>query len=201
MIGRLRGTLVYKQPPALMIDVQGVGYELEASLTTFQGLPVTGEELTLYTHLLVREDAHALYGFATTDERALFRSLIKVSGIGAKLALLILSGMSVAEFGRCVQDGNAAALVRLPGIGKKTAERLVIEMRDRIASPGVELPAAILPLEEPMAVNPIEEAVGALIALGYKPPEASPMIQRIGDDTLTSEQLIRAALQAAVRRT
>ncbi len=132
MIGRLHGQLVYKQPPHLMLEASGVGYELEASLSTFYQLPEVGAEVTLYTHLAVRDDAHLLYAFATLNERSLFRSLIKVSGVGAKLALLILSGMNVDMFTRCIQEGDSAALTRLPGIGKKTAERLVMEMRDRI---------------------------------------------------------------------
>ncbi len=136
MIGRLRGVLVWKQPPGLMIDAHGVGYELEASLTTFQILPEVGAEITLHTHLAVREDAHTLYGFAHLAERALFRELIRVSGVGPRLALLILSGMSVELFGRCVRDGDATSLTRLPGIGKKTAERLIIELRDRIGELG-----------------------------------------------------------------
>jgi holliday junction DNA helicase RuvA len=132
MIGRLRGEIVHKQPPFLLLEVNGVGYELESPLSTFYDLPGVGAQVSLYTHLLVREDAQVLYAFAGERERALFRALLKVSGIGAKMALAILSGMSVDEFARCVQTDNSAALVRLPGIGKKTAERLVIEMRDRL---------------------------------------------------------------------
>ena len=132
MIGRLHGLLVFKQPPYLMIDVGGVGYELEASLSTFAQLAEVGSMVTLYTHLSIRDDAHTLYGFSTLAERALFRSVTKVNGVGAKLALLILSGMNVELFSRCVQDSDTTSLTKLPGIGKKTAERLVIEMRDRI---------------------------------------------------------------------
>ena len=132
MIGRLTGTLLAKQPPALLLDVAGVGYELEAPMTTFYTLPAVGETVTLHTHLVVREDAHLLFGFASEDERRLFRALIKVSGVGARLALTILSGVSADEFVRCVQDSDTATLVRLPGIGKKTAERLIVEMRDRL---------------------------------------------------------------------
>ncbi len=201
MIGRLRGLLIYKQPPFLMIDVQGAGYELEASLSTFQNLPEVGGEVTLHTHLAVREDAHNLYGFSTLAERALFRNLVKVSGIGAKLALLILSGMSVDDFARCVQQGNAAALVRLPGIGKKTAERLLIEMRDRIGEmerrPGVALAspgaAAVVP------AGATDDAISALVALGYKLPEASRMVQQLDTEGLASEEIIRQALKAVVR--
>jgi Holliday junction DNA helicase RuvA len=200
MIGRLRGLLVYKQPPFLMIDVQGAGYELEASVSTFEQLPEVGAEVTLHTHLAVREDAHNLYGFATLAERALFRSLIKVSGIGAKLALLILSGMSVDDFARCVQEGNSLALVRLPGIGKKTAERLIVEMRDRID--GVEPGAAVSErsgTSAPSAVNPAEDAVSALVALGYKLPEASRMVHKLDTDALSSQEIIRRALQATIK--
>jgi Holliday junction DNA helicase RuvA len=203
MIGRLRGILVYKQPPALMIDAQGVGYEMEASLSTFTELPEVGSEVTLFTHLVVREDAHTLYGFAHLDERALFRSLIKVSGIGAKLALLILSGMNVDAFGRCVQDGDAAALVKLPGIGKKTAERLIIEMRDRIGElnlgPGRILNAGNA-LPSP-AFNAVDDAISALVALGYKLPEATRMVRSVAREGLDNEELIRLALQSTVRAT
>lgn len=202
MIGRLRGVLVDKQPPHLMLEVQGVGYELEASLSTFYHLPEVGVEVTLYTHLAVRDDSHNLYGFATPAERVLFRSLIRVSGIGAKLALLILSGMNVDAFTRCVQQGDTASLVRLPGVGKKTAERLIVEMRDRIGS--LELDAAFTSVSggglPPAAASPADDAVSALVALGYKPPEATRMVRSLDSiESLTSEQIIRLALQAAVR--
>ena len=200
MIGRLRGVLAWKQPPYLLIDAHGVGYELEASLTTFQSLPETGAEVVLFTHLAVREDAHALYGFASTDERALFRNLIRVAGIGPRLALLILSGMSVDLFIRCVREGDALALTRLPGIGKKTAERLIIEMRDRIgdlARGPAPADGGRMPVVE---ASPTEDAVSALVALGYKLPEASRMVQAVEAEGLTSEAIIRQALQASVRR-
>lgn len=201
MIGRLRGTLVQKQPPLLMVEAAGVGYELEASLATFALLPAPGTEVTLYTHLTVREDAHLLYGFATQDERALFRSLIRVSGIGAKLALLILSGMTADTFARCVRDGDSAALTRLPGIGKKTAERLIVELRDRIKdldsgryTPAVDGSFSSAPSD------PVDDAISALIALGYKPPDANRMVKAVDDTGLSSEELIRRALQATVKR-
>ncbi len=202
MIGRLRGLLAWKQPPALMIDAHGVGYELEASLTTFQTLPEVGAEITLHTHLVVREDAHTLYGFAHLAERALFRELIRVSGVGPRLALLILSGMSVELFGRCVRDGDAASLTRLPGIGKKTAERLIIELRDRIGGLGgdsaaVGLTSGLIITPE---ARPADDAVSALVSLGYKLPEASRMVQSLETDGLSSEAIIRLALQAQVRR-
>ncbi|MFZ4791205.1 MAG: Holliday junction branch migration protein RuvA [Candidatus Competibacteraceae bacterium] len=202
MIGRLRGLLVWKQPPGLMIETQGVGYELEASLTTFQTLPEVGVEVTLHTHLAVREDAHTLYGFAHLAERALFRELIRITGVGPRLALLILSGMSVELFGRCVRDGDATSLTRLPGIGKKTAERLIIELRDRIGDLGLH--SAIVGLAGgSMAVpeaNPVDDAISALVSLGYKLPEASRMVQSLETGGLGSEAIIRLALQAQVRR-
>jgi len=202
MIGRLRGLLAWKQPPYLVIDAHGVGYELEASLTTFQTLPEVGAEVTLHTHLAVREDAHTLYGFASTAERGLFRNLIRVTGIGPRLALLILSGMSVELFGRCVREGDATSLTRLPGIGKKTAERLIIEMRDRIGELGLHPAAAVLPggRTAPPDATPADDAVSALVALGYKLPEASRLVQSLETDGLNSEAIIRLALQASVRR-
>lgn len=202
MIGRLRGILGYKQPPYLMIDVQGVSYDLEASLSTFSTLPEVGAEITLYTHLAVREDAHVLYGFASLDERGLFRSLIKVSGIGAKLALLILSGMSVEAFIRCVHAGDAAGLARLPGIGKKTAERLIVEMRDRIGRPesGTSSVSDFGGAMSPLPKSPMEDAISALVALGYKPPEASRMVRTLDCQGLASEEIIRLALQTTLRK-
>ncbi|MBD3670761.1 MAG: Holliday junction branch migration protein RuvA [Gammaproteobacteria bacterium] len=206
MIGRLQGTLLEKQPPSLLVDIGGVGYELEAPMSTFYGLPETGSQVTLHTHLVVREDAHLLYGFASQTERAMFRTLIKVSGVGAKMALAILSGISAAEFARCVQDDDTATLVKLPGIGKKTAERLIVEMRDRIRDwGGSESDFAAVMTGSPggtMAEIPADatkEALTALVALGYKPPEASRMITRVeGADELSTEELIRAALKGAV---
>jgi len=202
MIGRLRGLLAWKQPPYLMIDANGVGYELEASLTTFQTLPEIGAEVTLLTHLAVREDAHTLYGFASPAERSLFRNLIRVTGIGPRLALLILSGMTVELFGRCVRENDTASLTRLPGIGKKTAERLIIELRDRIGELGLDPTAIVLPGGRAVApaINPVDDAISALVALGYKLPEASRMVQSLETDGLASEAIIRLALQASVRR-
>ncbi|MEO5702673.1 MAG: Holliday junction branch migration protein RuvA [Gammaproteobacteria bacterium] len=208
MIGRLRGTLLARQAPYLLLDVQGVGYEIEASMTTFYELPAVGEQVTLHTHLVVRDDAHLLFGFGSESERALFRSLIKVSGVGAKLALAILSGISADGFARCVQNNDSASLVRLPGIGKKTAERLILEMRDRLSDwqngahvlSGDIAGAAGSKQGNSDAMN---DAVSALITLGYKPQEASRMVHAISTDgeanQLGSEQLIRRALQALVR--
>ncbi|MES9947378.1 MAG: Holliday junction branch migration protein RuvA [Candidatus Thiodiazotropha sp.] len=202
MIGRLRGELVHKQAPHMLIDVNGVGYELEAPLSTFFTLPEAGQAVTLFTHLAVREDAHVLYAFATESERTLFRSLLKVSGIGAKMALAILSGMSADEFGRCVEEEDVASLVRLPGIGRKTAQRLIVEMRDRLAKLG-DLTPAVSPSQGGLAANPgsaTTDAVAALVALGYKPQEAGRMVKAVGEDEMDSEGLIRAALQRAVQK-
>ncbi len=200
MIGRLRGELIYKRPPRLMVDVGGVGYELDAPMSTFYELPEPGRPVTLFTHLAIRDDAHVLYGFARESERTLFQSLLKVSGVGAKVALAILSGMSADAFARAVQTEDIATLVRLPGIGKKTAERLIVEMRDRL-----ERLDAIAPASPPSASTnrpavpsrPADEAADALMALGYKPQEASRMVQRIDTEGLSSEAIIRAALKAA----
>ena len=201
MIGFLRGVLRDKQPPGLMIEVQGVGYEVEAPMTTFYDLPAVGETVTLFTHLAIREDAHTLYGFSKLSDRKLFRALIKVNGVGAKLALTILSGMDAGLFAHCVQAGDTAALVKLPGVGKKTAERLVVEMRDRLAD--WETPAAAAAgsaaLARPDVTNPVEEAVSALVALGYKAQEASRMVRAIDSSDLSTEDIIRAALQATVK--
>ena len=199
MIGLLRGTILDKQPPHLLLEVQGVGYELEAPMTTFCDLPATGGVVTLYTHLAVREDAHSLYGFAKITDRDLFRHLLRVNGVGARLALTILSGMDAGAFAGCIQAGDTAALVRLPGVGRKTAERLVIEMRDRLDSlAGISLtPLGSAAARAPS--SPLEDAVTALIGLGYKPQEASRMVRAIETTDLTSEEIIRTALQASVQ--
>ncbi|QKT04307.1 Holliday junction branch migration protein RuvA [Ectothiorhodospiraceae bacterium 2226] len=202
MIGRLRGILVTKQPPRLVLEVGGgVGYELEAPMSTFYGLPPLGKEVVLLTHHVVREDAQLLYGFATDAERSLFRGLLKVTGVGAKLALAVLSGMTGGEFARCVQDKDTAALTRLPGVGKKVAERLVVEMRDRLADfdAGAALAAPPLVGLPEGAGEALRDAVAALVALGYKPQEASRMVSRIDCAGLAEEEIIRAALQARAR--
>ena len=201
MIGRIHGTLLEKQAPELLVDAGGVGYEIQAPMTTFYALPAIGDKVVLYTHLVVREDAHLLYGFATREERALFRALIKVNGVGPKLALAILSGMDVDAFVRCVRDNDSNALVRLPGIGKKTAERLLIEMRDRVRDWHVDGLAvaegsAQLPIR---ATDSLQEAESALIALGYKPQEAARMVAAVKTEGASSEELIRAALKSMVR--
>ncbi len=199
MIGFLRGRIVNKQPPVLLLDVGGVGYEVEAPMSTFYELPDVGSEITLHTHLVVREDAHLLFAFASEPERWLFRQLIKVSGVGARVALTILSGASVEQFARAVHDGDAASLTRLPGIGKKTAERLIVEMRDRLkdaATGGAALPGGI----GAAPASATDEAFDALVALGYKPPEAMRMIKGVEAEGLASEEIIRRALQATVRK-
>ena len=194
MIGRLRGILAYKQPPWLVIDVGGVGYELEAPMSTFYDLPDVGREVILFTHHAQREDSVSLYGFLRESERRLFRDVQKVSGIGAKIALAVLSGVSVDEFARQVQAGDIAALTRIPGIGKKTAERMVVELRDRVADLGGH------PLGSPSLPNdPQSEATIALQQLGYKPAEAVRMARAAvapGDD---AAMIIRKALQSALR--
>lgn len=195
MIGSLRGTLAWKSPPQLLIEVGGVGYEVEAPMSTFYVLPPVGKELRLLAHLVVREDAHVLYGFATDDERRLFRSLLKVTGVGPRMALSILSGVSVDAFAACVASSDVASLTRIPGVGRKTAERLVIEMRDRVAAPGAA-PGA--PPE--LAAGGVEaEAFAALVALGYKPAEATRLVRLGGAGSESTEELIRRALQAAAR--
>jgi len=198
MIGFLRGVLIDKQPPSLLLDVQGVGYEVEAPMTTFYDLPALGESVALFTHLAVREDAHTLYGFSKASDRSLFRSLIKVNGVGARLALTILSGMQASEFVLCVQAGDTAALVKLPGVGKKTAERLVVEMRDKLTDWGGGVAGASAATPRPDVVNPVEEAVSALMALGYKAHEASRLVRGVDAQHLSTEDIIRAALQASV---
>lgn len=196
MIGSLKGTLAAKHPPLLLVDVGGVGYEVEAPMSTFYQLPAAGEAVRLLTHLLVRDDAHVLYGFASEAERQLFRTLIKVAGVGARMALAILSGISVESFVRCVQSEDVATLTKIPGIGRKTAERLIVEMRDRLRQTGSPLAQAI-PADG--AGEPADEAFGALVALGYRPAEAQRLLQSVDGQGRSTEELIRAALQAAAR--
>ncbi len=192
MIGSLRGTLTLKQPPTLILEVAGVGYEVQAPMSTFYQLPDTGSALSLYTHLIVREDARELYGFASLDERALFRSLIRISGVGGRMALSILSGMSAEDFAGCIQRNDAATLIKIPGVGKKTAERLIVEMKDRLkelgATVSAELPAG--------GAGAQQEAYSALIALGYRAPEVSRMLRDIDGSGHSAEDIIRMALQS-----
>jgi Holliday junction DNA helicase RuvA len=196
MIGSVHGRIASKTPPQLTVDVGGLGYELEAPMSTFFLLPAVGAEVRLLTHLVVREDAHILYAFATENERRLFRSLIKVSGVGPKIALALLSGISVEAFALCVQNQDIAALTRVPGIGRKTAERLVVEMRDRLG-PTAD-PGAFAVASTPAIPNPEAEAFGALVALGYRPAEATRLLKAAGPGTHSTEELIRRALQGAI---
>ncbi len=198
MIGFLRGKLAAKHPPVLLLDVGGVGYEVEAPMSTFYGLPGVGADVMLHTHLVVREDAHILFGFGTERERSLFREVIKISGVGPRIALGILSGITVDEFHRCVEAQDAASLTRIPGIGRKTAERLIIEMRDRLKVLATGQPFAVRGPAGATATgpNPQAEAFSALVALGYKPAEVTRLLQRIDPAVTTTEDLIRHALRA-----
>ena len=202
MIGRLQGLILEKQAPEVLIDVQGVGYEVQAPISTFAVLGSTGDPVTLYTHLTIREDAHQLYGFAEKSERTLFRTLIKVSGVGPKLALAILSGMDAQSFAACIHEENVTALTRLPGVGKKTAERLIVEMRDRLKewqAPAPSLLSGTTPLV-PSRDQILAEAEAALVALGYKPQEAGKMLMKVPDTLNTAEELIREALRSSMSR-
>ena len=198
MIARLAGTLVSKQPPHLVIDVAGVGYEVEAPLPVFFDLPETGQPVVILTHLSVKEDSHTLYGFATEAERRLFRQLLRISGIGAKLALTILSGARGEELARYVVEGDAAALTRLPGIGKKTAERIIIELRDKLGDLSM-VSAASSTGSRVAAGDALGEAITALIALGYKAQEAARMARSAAQPGMGVEEIIRHALQAMVK--
>ena len=200
MIGLLRGIILEKQPPQLLLDVNGVGYEIDAPMSTFYNLPDVGQEVTLHTHFSVREDAHHLYGFYRRDERSLFRTLLKVNGVGPRLALTILSSMESADFVRCIVNNDAQSLVALPGVGKKTAERLLVEMRDKVSHLHQLAPVTLS--EKTPANNSrnqiIQDALSALVALGYKPQEASRVVSRVDDGNISSEELIRAALRERV---
>jgi len=195
MIGSLRGKLTAKQAPQIIIECEGVGYEVETPMSTFLDLPALGENLFLHTHLLVREDAQILYGFASVQERTFFRTLLKISGVGAKMGLAILSAMSVADFQRCVEYEDAASLVKIPGVGKKTAERLIIEMRDKIDATAVTSGTP----KVAVAASPRSEAVDALISLGYKASEVNKLIGAMDVDGQSAEDIIRRALRQAAR--
>jgi Holliday junction DNA helicase RuvA len=203
MIGRLRGILVEKQPPEILIEVSGVGYEVNMPMTCFYKLPKEGEEAVIYTHFVVREDAQLLFGFNNKTERALFRELLKANGVGPKLGLAILSGMSAEQFVACVHNEDATSLVKLPGVGKKTAERLVLEMKDRLKDWGMDLftpstDGAILEMQEdPTAKgNAQDDAIAALMALGYKANQAEKAVKAIKGQGHSSEVLIKEALKA-----
>ena len=191
MIGRLRGILISKQPPSLLIEVGGVGYDVDAPMSTIYDLPATGKEVVLLTHYAVKEDGVALYGFLRETERAMFRNLLKVSGIGAKIALAVLSGVSTEELSRQVHAGDVVALTKIPGIGKKTAERMVVELRDRVD-------AVAQGAGESIPVDPVSEATVALQQLGYKPVEAARLVQKAAAEGDTAEAIIRKALRAAL---
>jgi Holliday junction DNA helicase RuvA len=195
VIARLQGQLIEKQPPVLVVDVHGVGYELEAPMSTFYKVTL-GAPVTLFTHQVVREDAHLLYGFASRDERDLFRTLLKVNGVGPKLALAILSGMEADAFAACVRQGDVATLVRIPGVGKKTAERLVMELRDRVGDGPAGLPSFAA---GDAPATPERDAITALIALGYKAAEAERAVGKLKTDNATAEDLIRGALKGMVK--
>ena len=199
MIGRLNGILLEKQPPFVLIEVNGVGYECQAPMNTIYNLPEAGDPVVLHTHLSISENAHTLFAFYSLEERKLFRELIKVNGVGPKLALAILSGMSAVEFVQHVHHGEAATLVKIPGVGKKTAERLVVEMKDRLKEWDVELPAnadsAGTKSHKASVNDNVQEAISGLVALGYKPTDASKAISKLEDDSLPSAALIRLALK------
>jgi len=202
LIGRIQGKLLSKHPPELLVDVHGVGYEMEAPMSTFYQLPSAGEEVVLHTHMVVREDAQLLYAFYSTTERRLFRDLIRINGVGPKLGLTILSGISARDFARAVQEGDAVALTGLPGVGKKTAERLIVELRDKLGGDITPIPddsAAVASANLGYQPSPVSDAVSALTSLGYKAQEAGRMVRAIDATGLETEAIIKAALQGAVK--
>ena len=203
MLGRIRGVLAEKTPPLVLIDVSGIGYEIQMPMTSLYQLPDVGNEATVYTHFVVREDAQLLFGFANKQERALFREVIKANGVGPKLALTILSGMSADQFAQAVADGDMSALIKLPGVGKKTAERLLVEMKDRLAAwqpshqPGTTTVTQVQ--SDPVMAQPASaqaEAISALIALGYQQVQATKVVKAVLRQGASSEQLIRDALRS-----
>ncbi|MBA3660871.1 MAG: Holliday junction branch migration protein RuvA [Gammaproteobacteria bacterium] len=198
MIGLIRGIILEKQPPQLIVDVQGLGYEVDAPMSTFYHLPDVGTEVTLYTHFVVREDAHLLFGFYTQDERVLFRTLLKVNGVGPRLALAILSSITSDEFVRMVLNNDSGSLVKLPGVGKKTAERLIIEMRDKLSN-WYQAENKALPLDALTPTNTrhsiLQDAISALVSLGYKQQEANRTVTKVDNGYAASEELIRLALR------
>ncbi len=203
MIGRIEGRLIEKQAPELLVDIGGVGYEIQAPMSTFYQLPELGETVVLHTHFVVREDAQLLYGFSDKDERLLFRTLIRINGVGPKMALAILSGMNAVEFVNCVHNNDTAALVKLPGVGKKTAERLIVEMRDKLKDWQPEGEFVDIGKSQVVSAHSnnalLSDAHSALVALGYKPQEASKAINAVYNDSIaSSEELIRSALKSMI---
>lgn len=203
MIGRLNGVLVEKQPPEILLEVSGVGYEVQMPMTCFYDLPKVGDNAIVYTHFVVREDAQLLFGFNNKTERALFRELLKANGVGPKLGLAILSGMSAQQFVNCVNNEDATALVKLPGVGKKTAERLVLEMKDRLKNWGNDLftpfsdSAVIAPASDTTITNnAADDAVSALVALGYKLPQAQKAVKSVSKPDMSTEVLIKESLKS-----
>lgn len=196
MIGRLRGILISKQPPSLLVEVAGVGYEVEAPMSTIYDLPGVGKEVILLIHHAVKEDGVNLYGFLHETERVLFRNLLKVSGIGAKIALAVLSGVSTDHFARLVQAGDVVALTKIPGIGKKTAERIVVELRDRLEGMSGMAGASMRSPQAPLDAS--GEATVALQQLGYKPVEVTRLVQKVAAEGDSAESIIRKALRAAL---
>lgn len=199
MIGSLNGILSFKAPPQLMIDVGGVGYELEAPMSTIYDLPALGEKVKLHTQQIFKEDGVALYGFLTLAERALFRLLLKVSGIGGKSALSILSGVEPEQFSRLIANADLTALTRIPGIGKKTAERLVVELKDKLGTLPSTTGIKLAPGARAVPADPRAEAIDALLALGYRPQEVSKLVEQIKEPDLSVEDIIRRALRAALK--
>lgn len=200
MIGRIRGVLLAKQPPLIVVEAGGLGYEIEMPLAAFATLPALGETVTLFTHLLIRDDAHALYGFPGERERTLFRALLKVSGVGARLALALLSVLDAEDFTRCIAQEDVAALVRVPGIGRKTAERLILELKDRLPALEPESTITTAPSDTPRSAA-CADAVSALIALGYRPAEAQRLVRAAAPTATRTEDILRAALRAAQQQT
>ncbi|MEM7250401.1 MAG: Holliday junction branch migration protein RuvA [Pseudomonadota bacterium] len=201
MIGWLHGRLVAKRPPSLLLDVGGVGYELQAPMTTFYGLPDTGEACTFFTHMVVREDAQHLFGFGAEHDRDVFRLLLRVNGVGPKVALAILSGMDTRQLATTVEHSDTVALSRVPGIGRKTAERILVDLRDRLPEldglPTLSGGPANAPVASAVTADPVSEAVAALVALGFKPPEASKRVRDVAEDGFSCEEIVRKALQGA----
>lgn len=202
MIGHLRGILLEKSPPEILLEVNGIGYEVLLPMTSFYHLPEVNMEASIYTHLVVREDAHLLFGFYHKQDRTLFRELIKTNGVGPKLALAILSAMSVNEFSYAIEHEELSKLVKIPGVGKKTAERLIVELKGKFKAYQhddffIEQTATQSGIETDK-VSATDDAISALVALGYKPAEAEKMVKRVAKPEWDSEQLIREALKSAL---